>query len=361
MSSLTTHGTRPSRSGPASPPGLWGFVNRISHVSVNVSDLEPSVRFYERVYPLKRAERINGPVQDYPSLEISSGQFEGWVMRDKLNPSGRSINLIEWKNPRPHGTPYREGNHVGFYRMNCRASGTGLYAAYDRVIAVGGRPYGRPSSLFTQGGLPPVYAFASRDPDGVTFEFTSFIPEGSAELYDAVTHVNLNCRNLGRSFRFYHELMGLHFGRHPGFPIPRMRPGIMQPQSAGSLSDLLREPDGNVYSGEMDFDGVLLTTRGDGRNPIDLLEWKTPAPFGDPYDSPTHLGISSLAIEVERLDDCYAILAAHIEDYGGKTLGPPEAWDMDEFGIHRMMTLRDPDGAFIQLTEAPAVDPGWVP
>ena len=41
--------------------GLRGHINRFSHVVINVSDLDRAVEFYEKVLPVQRRQRINGP------------------------------------------------------------------------------------------------------------------------------------------------------------------------------------------------------------------------------------------------------------------------------------------------------------
>src|SRR4051812_17014562 len=127
--------------------GLRCHLNRFLHVTVNVTDLERSTRFYEQLYRVERQERIDGPAQNFAGLGIERGRFEGWVLRDDSEFPARAIHLIEWKQPTPHGTPYRAANHVGFYRLNALMRETGLRAAYERGVAAGGKPLSEPTHI----------------------------------------------------------------------------------------------------------------------------------------------------------------------------------------------------------------------
>ena len=126
--------------------GIYCNVTRILWITVNVSDLERSIDFYERTYPVTRAQRTNGPAQSFGSLGIKQGQFEGRVMRDSQPFQGRAIHLVQWKSPGPVGEPYKEANHVGFYRHHASATRSGLLAAHDRVVAPAAAPTGRRAS-----------------------------------------------------------------------------------------------------------------------------------------------------------------------------------------------------------------------
>jgi len=144
----SAHSGKAISKGDARERGLYIHLTRILWITVNVSDLERSIDFYERTYPVTRAERTNGPAQSFRSLGIKQGEFEGRIMRDSQPFQGRALHLVQWKSPGPVGEPYKEANHVGFYRHHASATRSGLTDRYQNVLAQGGQPYGPPSFIF---------------------------------------------------------------------------------------------------------------------------------------------------------------------------------------------------------------------
>lgn len=338
--------------------GLRGHINRFSHTVINVSNLERAVAFYEATFPVRRVKRINGPAQSYTGLGIKQGQFEGWVMENKKDaaPPGdliaefpaRHLHLIEWKNPTPVGHPYREANHVGVYRQNSLVGN--LDEAYANVLAHGGRPYGAPSDIILTPDGFKVRVFGFRDPDGSTLEMIGAEdPTGKVSYPGMMHHCNLNVRDLERSYRFYHDVIGLD-------PQAYLEPSALQPASNGSLGDALANEDGSAYLGGMNFAATLMGLRSDSRSPLDVLQWHTPKPYGEAYPVANHLGIIRVAFEVDDIDAARARLVAA----GQQDVGAVEQWDMGDFGKRRVVIFRDPDGIWLELIEAvpyPAVMP----
>jgi len=332
--------------------GLRGHINRFSHTVINVSDLEQAVAFYEATFPVQRRQRINGPAQSYVGLGIEHGQFEGWVMENKKDASppgdliaefpARFLHLVQWKNPTPVGHPYREANHVGIYRQNSLVGN--LDEAYARVLAHGGRPYGEPSDIILTPDGFKVRVFGYRDPDGSTLEMIGAEDPAGKVVYPGVMHhCNLNVRNLERSYRFYHDVMGLD-------PQAYLEPTNLQPASNGSLGDALTSADGSAYLGGMNFAATLMGLRTDSRNPLDVLEWHTPKPYGEAYPQANHLGIIRVAFEVDDIAAARARLIAT----GQAGVGPIENWDMGDMGQRKVVIFRDPDGIWLELIEAVA-------
>jgi catechol 2,3-dioxygenase-like lactoylglutathione lyase family enzyme len=333
--------------------GLRGYINRFSHVVINVSDLERAVAFYEKTLPIQRGTHINGPAQSYLGLGIEDGAFEGYVMENRMAASppgefaaafpGRQLHLIEWKSPKPTGKPYAEANHVGIYRQNSFVDN--LDAAHANVVASGGRPYGPPSHIaLTPDGFGAT-AFAFRDPDGTTLEMIGAETAPGADAYPGMMHhCNLNVRNLEKSYIFYRDVIGLDLTVYLEPPEP-------QPTHNGSLGDMLRNPDGSEFTdGQMLLAATLMGIRTDTRNPLDVLEWHMPKPYGEPYTSPTNLGIMRVAFEVDDIDAAHARLVAT----GHGPIGPVETWDMGDFGKRKVVIFRDLDGIMLELIEQPA-------
>jgi catechol 2,3-dioxygenase-like lactoylglutathione lyase family enzyme len=330
--------------------GLRGHLNRFSHVVINVSDLERAVEFYENTFPVRRRQRINGPAQPYLGLGIARGECVGWVLENKKDASppgelvaefpARLLHLIQWKSPQSVGAPYREANHLGIYRQNSLVSN--LNEAYTNVLAHGGRPYGEPSWIVLTPEGFGVTVFAYRDPDGNTLEMIGAEdPAGKVVYPGMMHHCNLNVRNLQTSYRFYRDIIGLD-------PSAYLAPSALQPTSNGSLGDALRNPDGSAFTaGQMRFAATLMGVRADSRSPIDVLEWDVPQPYGVPYESPTHLGIIRVALEVDDI----AAARTRLLLTGHAPVGPVETWDMGEFGVRKVVIFKDPDGIMLELIE----------
>ena len=97
----------------------------------------------------------------------------------------------------------------------------------------------------------------------------------------------------------------------------------------------------------MRFAATLMGVRSDSRSPIDVLEWAVPRPYGEPYPSPTNLGIMRVAFEVDDI----AAARARLLLTGHAPVGPIETWDMGEFGARKVVIFKDPDGIMLELIE----------
>jgi catechol 2,3-dioxygenase-like lactoylglutathione lyase family enzyme len=325
-----------------SPRGIGGNINKVSFLTINVSDLDRAVEFYEATYPVKRAEILDGPAQAFNGFGISKGQFRGRMMRDSQLYQGSAILLAQWVTPKPVGVPNPEANHVGWYREHASASQTGMQFRYEQALANGGRPYGPPSNIFITPTLQ-IMSFGFRDPDGTTLEWVGPLAPTPGGQPDNIGGPNNNCKNLHRSYAWYKNVLGLNLQ-------VRLNPTQTQDQSAGSLGNVLRSPDGSVYTGQYDYDAAILIPHSDSRNSVDLLEWQQPATYGDPYKEGNHLGMINLTYEV---DDVQAVYEKLRRLKAGTTIvAPPETWDLGQFGVKKTLNILDPDGVMIQFIEA---------
>ena len=68
---------------------LYDRVNRFSHLVCNVSDLERAKEFWKKWTPMRAYARTQTPQQAFPNLGISSGQFDGYLMRDMNDPGSQ--------------------------------------------------------------------------------------------------------------------------------------------------------------------------------------------------------------------------------------------------------------------------------
>lgn len=315
--------------GPRRPHrGLRSHVNRFSHLTINVSDLDRAREFYEATLPLTVIGRTNGSAQPYPSLGIKRGRFDGYMLGDGQAYPSRAIHIVEWKDPKPVGVPYETFVHVGIYRTSFLTPD--IQASYQQVLAAGGVPWGPPSNIVITPDGGGVLSFGFTDPDGTTLQYLE-----DPSITEAVTyHENINCRSMRRSFPFYQDVLGLDY---------IFRRVAREPQAAtvGAL--------GQGVTGQVYFDAPFFGLRADQRNPVDLLEWSIPKPVGKPYRSPLNLGMIRLALEVDAIEPA----RDHLLHLGLKGVSRIEEWDMGDFGARKVVIFRDPDGVYLELIERP--------
>jgi catechol 2,3-dioxygenase-like lactoylglutathione lyase family enzyme len=322
---------------------LGGNIAKVLFLTINVSDLDRAVEFYEATYPVKRAEVVDPPVQAFNGFGISRGQFRARMMRDSQPFQGSAILLVQWLSPGPVGKPYAEANHVGWYREHASASQTGMNARYEQALKFGGRPYGPPSNIF----ITPtriIQSFGFRDPDGTTLEWVGPLDPTPGGPPDSIGGPNNNCRDLHSSYAWYTSVLGLELQS-------RLNPTQLQPQSAGSLGDILRNPDGTVYKGEYDYDAAIMIPRPDNRNSVDLLQWQVPGTYGTAYKDANNLGMMNLTYQVNDVDVVYKKLLRVLPNPHKFIVAPPETWDLGSFGVKKTLNILDPDGVRFQFME----------
>jgi catechol 2,3-dioxygenase-like lactoylglutathione lyase family enzyme len=148
----------------------------------------------------------------------------------------------------------------------------------------------------------------------------------------AFMHVNVNCRDLARSRRFYEGGLGLTATAHT-------RPEKPQPGEGFGLP------------GEVHWDAHILSDpRGFGASAaLDLLQWELPTPIGTPPELAPTIGIHRLGYEVPSLADTIA----RLEEAGGRG-GRPFSCERGGRTVE-LAWVRDPDGTVVELVEEPSL------
>jgi catechol 2,3-dioxygenase-like lactoylglutathione lyase family enzyme len=342
------------------PGQLGDRINHIAHVDVNVTDADRSRRFYEATMPVETVARIEGK-GTFPSLGIDDGWFSGYVLRSSTQLGDYpALRLIEWKRPRPVGTPYVSHGNVGWYRLVSTVRD--IESARSAVIANGGSPFAETSSgkllMYGPKVAPnPYRTFHAHDPDGITIQWSYDWPRedqtvkkaggqqgagpkwlAKRPVQDRMFALVGGTTDVDRYAPFYTDILG--FDIWSGLQTPK--------------------PVANIYSpsgGMTVCDGAFFVPRGDRRFVIDWLRWWESADHARPYAEPNHLGIIRCAIEVDDIDrahECLAAAAAANNLIVG-TVHPPETWNMGpETGEQRVVNFTDGEGVMFQLIEAPA-------
>lgn len=300
---------------------------RVVHANVNCSELARSRRFYTEFVGLSAQGHTRPALpQDGSGFGLPGGAlWDAYMMHDARGPLSPCIDLLEWQIPRPQGRPYVSANHLGLYRICLTVPE--LDALYERLAGAGSPCLSRPQLRRVNDELE-VRLFLCPDPDGTMLEFVENRERGRVQL----THVNINCSEIGRSAEWYQRVLGLEL-------VGSSRPG----PSPGDVFGL---------PGAVEWDARFLAP---GRSPdgflIDLLEWKHPRPVGRPYPGANHLGIYRLAFLVE---DCQA--ACEELQRQGVRCSPPCWLEMGpELPIDGVWALffADPDGTCLELIESP--------
>jgi len=315
---------------------LHDRLNRISHWDVNVTDLERSRAWYEATTSLHVVARTKAS-QSFPAFGIKSGSFKGYMLKDANRLRGvPMIHLVQWENPAPVGTPYRSQANVGWYRI-CPIVDD-IEATRAAVIAQGSKPFA-PTTRVKIAFNPRMHeidyrVFTVHDPDGVAIEFADKLVMGPSGRPQVPATVAQNTADADKYFPFYQEFLGLDF--------------IQAVQTQGKVP--------NVYGpdlGESGFTGAFFGMRGNSLVIFDWLQWLESPGLPTPYAEPNHVGILRCAIEVDDLDAAYEVLkrSRWSQQYPILT-GGIEEWDMGpQWGVHRVLNFKDPEGVGFQLVE----------
>ena len=149
-----------------------------------------------------------------------------------------------------------------------------------------------------------------------------------------VMHVNVNCSDLEKSLAFYRDVVGLVLISHT-HPVPQDGAGF-------------------GMTGQVQWDAhILHDARGFEGPALDLLEWKQPAPCGQPAFETNHLGFFRVCLLVPDIDAVYqrAISA------GVPCVSPPLTLTVDPESalVVRVFLCRDPDGTAVEFVEEASV------
>jgi catechol 2,3-dioxygenase-like lactoylglutathione lyase family enzyme len=141
-----------------------------------------------------------------------------------------------------------------------------------------------------------------------------------------IFHVNVNCRDIARSRRFY-EAVGLEALVHTA-------PGAPQPGAAFGLETAAW--DAWILCGRHGFDGGA----------VDLLEWKQPAPVAAPPAVLYESGYQRIGVLVGDLDAALQ----RVQPHSGATPSVLAHTNGDGSAT-RLAIARDPDGTAVELVE----------
>jgi catechol 2,3-dioxygenase-like lactoylglutathione lyase family enzyme len=313
---------------------LRGHVNRLAELTVNVSDLEASVRFYESATPLRVYRRTHAEPQPFPAFGIDRGEFTGALLADGTSSlPGLMVHLVQWIDPKPVGQTYPTFFNRGLYRM-CILTND-LHARHASALAHGHVPFQPPHGhgVPVPGGTEGL-SFVYPDPDGIAVQTTARPSPWRADLPDQLYHVNIVSSDIDAS-RAFLQGIGLDYVKRLTLPRP------VSPIGFGRGADVGQ------------FDAVFLWHRGDQRFSIDIVDWNVPGVQGEPYESPLNLGIQRLAFEVDDIDEAVAALRAQLPAGLRERVHDPETWQLGNGITRTAAQFSGPDGIGYELIAQP--------
>ena len=145
-------------------------------------------------------------------------------------------------------------------------------------------------------------------------------------MIERIFHFNINCANLNRSVAFY-ELLGFKI-------ILDFREGMVSKE----MADAFGMQTANLKGVHLRLGDAADATR------IDLLEFKDPAPSGQPYPHLGHTGIARMCLKTTNMQRDYQDLSAK----GVKFISEPKKLPGTSVSI---VCFKDPDGTFVELLE----------
>lgn len=302
----------------------------IVHVNVNCASLERSLAFYRDLVGLSPETHTRPVPQDGHGFGLPGRvQWDAYLLHDDRGFAASAVDLLEWRTPRPTGTPHREANTLGFFRLCLTHPDVdGLRAT---LLNAGVACRSEPVAIAVLPG-PPVRFFCCDDPDGSCVEFIEM--PGPVRML----HVNVNCSDLDAASGWYQRVLGLAKVAERAAPPPVDGAGF-------------------GFEGPCRFRADFLAVPGaDGSLIVDLLEWQSPRPIGRPLEAANHLGLFRLAFMVEDADES----CRELDRLGVAHSGP--CWlemgpDVPIDGLNAVF-FRDPDGACLELIEMPVVHEG---
>lgn len=306
-------------------PTIGHLVRRISHVVMNVTDLQKSTAFYESVSALRLADSYEAPEQDFRLLQLEPqgsgrGRFVANVLVDQTGGDPVALHLVQWLDPLPTGRAYESHLDKGMVKLGI---------AY-------GDPEGKREQL-ARAGVEPTNKVIVRnyytvpDPDGILTSFVHLPNTYTERFFHTCLAINAP---IEETVSFYRDLIGLDYWMNVSVPGPVAA-------SQGPGTDIAH------------FDSHFFRGRGDHRFTLDCSKSFLDYDGQPRHEAGNHVGIARFALEVDDLDQCFATLR---DACAGSSFGPvgdgPVRWEFTApLGPRRVVLVQDPSGHVFELFE----------
>ena len=154
---------------------------------------------------------------------------------------------------------------------------------------------------------------------------------------ERIFHINVVCRDLERSLRFYVDILGMHVVDGPFDAEGPALAGIGHgAQSWGIAPDAVKIRFAFLRFGDDAAETIL-----------DLLEFVEPRSYGAPHPNLQMIGIARIALKVSDVQSTYEAMLAK----GVKFISPPVPITLGDNLLHGIAycCFYDPDGTILEL------------
>lgn len=321
--------TVPAQAEAVAPASLVGDT---SGVSITVSDLDRSVRFFTDVLDARLEAR---GARSGEAFERFTGLFGAVAETARLTIGAQRIELVAYRTPAGRPIPADARSHDRTFQ-HIAIVVADMDRAFARVRDAGVRfassgPQTLPAWNPQAGG---IRAFYFKDPDGHALELIWF-PPGKGEprwqqpgdrLFLGIDHTAIVVADTDRSLTFYRDLLGLRV--------------------AGGSENYGREQEhlNGVFGAHLRITTLRAPSGGPG---VELLEYLAPSTGRDapPDATPADLWHWSTVLRVAAPPDAARLRAARVPSVSAGPSGPGE--------VRPALLVRDPDGHAICLTTSP--------
>ena len=145
---------------------------RFFHVNICVSDMERSIRFYERIGFRKVGDFMLGGGD--PGIGVALGlevkQLRGVFMQIGDDPQALVLDLVQFVDPPPQGKPYPTLNNLGICRIAFLVDDIAAVYADLKALDV---EFVAPLNMFDGPRGSKIGVLCFKDPDGTVLELIS--------------------------------------------------------------------------------------------------------------------------------------------------------------------------------------------
>jgi len=307
------------------------LVSQVDSIGITVSDAEASAGFYSRLLSFERMSDVKLGSAEVERLDGVRGSR---VRNVRLKLGSEYLDLMQFLDTR--GRPFPADSHSNdHWFQHIAIVVSDMDRAYQTLQAakvrfVSSAPQRLPDWNKTAAGIEALYF---SDPDGHTLELINFPADKgdakwhvpSARLFQGIDHTAIVVGDTDRSLRFYRGLLGLRVVGHS--------------ENYGSEQERLNNVDGAHLR--------ITSLRAKAGPGVELLEYLAPTDGRPlpPDESSSDLINWQIRMLSEDTDVTNQLRAEKIDFVSQVPLS------IDELGLTRALTVRDPDGHQIQLIE----------